>query len=254
MPFPLAHPAAVLPLSRIRWLSFPALVVGSIMPDVGYLFTRFLPNDHSHQVLGSVTFCLPVGLVGWWLATLWLPGLSRFLMGSSPEWLKACALCSWQRWASAAVSVLIGSWTHLLLDAFTHADTPLAGHFPWLGLRLLKVMGHSVRVCSVFWYLASFAGIVLLFLAYRGWMRNPGPALFRGVALKDVRDASLVALVILPIEVFHHVVRGRLGLYLVIVLSFLVVLVIAWRGSRAPRASGATVKGIQPPAPPAVPG
>jgi hypothetical protein len=38
MPYPLAHPAAVLPLRRLcpRRLSFPALVVGSLCPDVGY--------------------------------------------------------------------------------------------------------------------------------------------------------------------------------------------------------------------------
>ena len=40
MPFPLAHPAAVLPFRRYcsRWLNFPALVIGSLVPDLGYLF------------------------------------------------------------------------------------------------------------------------------------------------------------------------------------------------------------------------
>ena len=63
MPFPLAHPAAVLPLRRCcpRYLSFPALVIGSLCPDSGYLFHA---GNFSHRFLaGSFGFCLPVGLV-----------------------------------------------------------------------------------------------------------------------------------------------------------------------------------------------
>jgi hypothetical protein len=42
MPFPLAHPAAVLPLRRYcpKYLSFPVLIVGSLVPDVGYCLGR----------------------------------------------------------------------------------------------------------------------------------------------------------------------------------------------------------------------
>src|SRR5437764_14075215 len=61
MPFPLAHPAAVLPFRRYcsRWLNFPALVIGSLVPDMGYLFP--LISDLSHEPFGSILFGLPVG-------------------------------------------------------------------------------------------------------------------------------------------------------------------------------------------------
>src|SRR5215472_4410846 len=60
MPFPLAHPAAVLPIRRwFKWLSFPALVIGSLVPDAGYLIPQF--GDLSHDILGSILFGLPVG-------------------------------------------------------------------------------------------------------------------------------------------------------------------------------------------------
>src|SRR5438876_728351 len=64
MPFPIAHPAAVLPLRRYctRWLSFPALVIGSVVPDVGYLLGEDWIN-FSHQLSGSVPFDLPLGIL-----------------------------------------------------------------------------------------------------------------------------------------------------------------------------------------------
>src|ERR1039458_6493774 len=68
MAFPLAHPAAVLPLRRYCpiWLSFPALVIGSLSPDAGYCLGDLGGLDwgtFSHGLLGSVAFCLPVGIV-----------------------------------------------------------------------------------------------------------------------------------------------------------------------------------------------
>src|SRR5438128_11140820 len=70
MPFPLAHPAAVLPLRRFcpRLLSFPALVVGSICPDLGYAFGETGVSDFSHTVTGGTAFglltgCIVLGLV-----------------------------------------------------------------------------------------------------------------------------------------------------------------------------------------------
>jgi hypothetical protein len=51
MPFPVAHLAAVLPLRRYcpRYLSFPALVVGSLSPDLGYLFGHLHTDWFSHR-------------------------------------------------------------------------------------------------------------------------------------------------------------------------------------------------------------
>jgi len=65
MPFTLAHPAAVLPFRRFcpRHFNFPALVIGSITPDIGYLFGRWNVDEFSHSLPGSLGFGLPVGIV-----------------------------------------------------------------------------------------------------------------------------------------------------------------------------------------------
>src|SRR5260370_20512196 len=64
MPWTFAHPAAVLPLRL--WcpqrLSFGALVVGSISPDIGYYVGWFDLATAAHTPLGLLTICLPSGL------------------------------------------------------------------------------------------------------------------------------------------------------------------------------------------------
>ena len=47
-----------------RYLSFPALIAGSLSPDFGYLFRHFHVDSFSHRFwAGSFGFCLPVGLL-----------------------------------------------------------------------------------------------------------------------------------------------------------------------------------------------
>src|SRR3954469_23195843 len=89
MPFPLAHPAAAIPLRRFcpRPFSFLALLIGSILPDAAYSIDdinkfsdtfslifgaavkdwEWVTNtwdwdDFSHTIAGSIVFCLPLGL------------------------------------------------------------------------------------------------------------------------------------------------------------------------------------------------
>ena len=63
MPYPFAHPAAILPLVRpMRGLAVPsALAIGSMVPDAWYLFPG-LARESSHSLHGLLLFCLPVGL------------------------------------------------------------------------------------------------------------------------------------------------------------------------------------------------
>ena len=69
MPFPLAHPAAVLPFRRWcpRFLSLPALVVGSVCPAAAYAIPWWDLATRAHQVIGSMLFCMPLGLLAIWL-------------------------------------------------------------------------------------------------------------------------------------------------------------------------------------------
>ena len=184
MPFPLAHPAAVLPLRRFcpRHLNFPALVIGSLSPDAGYAFGRLHLEFFSHRPLaGTFGFCLPVGLVlvlGFYL--LRLPVVRLLPARHRQVFLPVC-----QRPVGSlfliVVSLLLGALTHELLDALTHPEFWLLRYLPVLLAPVLTVGPHRLLVCEVLYVGCTFSGVAWLALVYlRWWGRNAGIASLRG--------------------------------------------------------------------------
>ncbi|MCX6922144.1 MAG: DUF4184 family protein [Verrucomicrobia bacterium] len=244
MPFPLAHPAAVLPLRRVcpRWLSFPALVIGSLTPDGGYLFGARAGGSLSHQFLGSFTFCLPLGLV---LVVLFYvlrsPGVRLLPMPYQRALLPLCQMPRSSAWG-IVVSLLIGAWTHLLWDSFTHIEGWGAQHLPILQSTVFTVRGRTVQGCHLLWYGCSFAGMIWLFLVFEKWKQ----ACVNGGAYVPtrtvIRDAVLITILVLPIELIHHFAQGQSsGLYLIATLCALPAIGIALKVGN-PHKSGTTPK------------
>jgi hypothetical protein len=120
VPYPFAHPAAVLPLVRPmgRFAVPSALVIGSIAPDLWRL-TPFVNRVESHSVGALFWFCLPAGLLCYVLFHLLFkeplialvsPRLGAFACRGLPR----------APWISVVVSLLVGAITHLAWDALTH--------------------------------------------------------------------------------------------------------------------------------------
>jgi hypothetical protein len=236
MPFPLAHPAAVIPLRRFcpRFLSFPALLAGSVAPDFGYLFYGSGADNLSHSLLGSLVFDLPAGLLGVGLF-YWMRGIAARRAPILHQRI-VVPVCDPSRVGALAVvfSVLVGTWTHLLLDSIAHKDGWIAQHLGWLQIPIGTVDGHAVRVCHLLWYCFSFIGMAWFFLAFRGWQQTSGLGPARTWS-KRLLEACLVASLLIPIEIVHHLVRGNFGLVLVGLLS------LGWVG-----AVGLRVSSVQP--------
>jgi hypothetical protein len=237
MPFPLAHPAAVLPLRRYcpRWLSFPALVVGSLVPDAGYALVGTKVGILSHQLWGSLIFCLPVGLVSLGL----FYGFRRKFVGLLPTPYQE-ALLPWCRrpigaWWIVLVSLLVGTWTHLLWDSFTHNEGWFVQQLPALQAPVVVVGNRTLRVCHLLWYGCSFGGILCLFLAFERWKRTALRASAESSGKGMVRDGLVLALLVLPIELVHHLIRGGLGVLLVAAFSAVLVAGLVWKLGRSHR-------------------
>jgi hypothetical protein len=182
MPYPLAHPAAVLPLRRFcpRYLSFPALIVGSLSPDAGYLFAHLRVDWFSHRFLaGSFGFCLPAGLL--MLLVFYL--VRSPLVGILPTRYRPAFLPLCQRPAGSPFpiigSLLLGAWTHIFLDSITHGDGWLVEHLPILQSAVLSVGKYRFSVHEVLYAGCTFTGVAWLALAYLRWLetaaRAPGP-------------------------------------------------------------------------------
>src|SRR5215469_5858432 len=119
MPFTLAHPAAVLPLRRVRLLRTAPLIVGALIPDLPY----YLPASHTFE--GSLTSDLLFGYLALGSIFLLRQPLTA-LLSARARLLCLNALAPfnrrWREWALAAAAIVLGVWTHLLWDSFTHLD------------------------------------------------------------------------------------------------------------------------------------
>lgn len=178
MPVTLVHPAAALPLARpLGRAGVPsALVIGSVVPDIGYLLFLPIPRDWTHSLLGLFAFCLPVG------ALVYL-AFHRLLKAPCTDLLPA----PWQArlhgaatgnapWLAVAASLLAGAATHLAWDAFSHAPGAGVQAFPALRARWFVISGYPVFAYKALQHVSTAIGLVLLVVWLQRWLARTPPA------------------------------------------------------------------------------
>jgi uncharacterized membrane protein YhaH (DUF805 family) len=125
-------------------------------------------------------------------------------------------------------SLLIGIWTHEVWDSFTHNEGWCVEHLPVLQCAVFSVAGRTARVCHLLWYGCSFAGVLWLFLAFDKWKQASVNGDARAPSKGGLWYAVLIALLVLPVELAHHLLgSGRLGFYLIAGVCALPVLGVA---------------------------
>jgi len=214
MPFPLAHPAAILPLKRFcpRFLSFPALVAGSLSPDVGYCF-RSLPERFSHRPLtGVFGFCLPVGL--FMIFALYLlrwPIVRSLPLAHQSALLPLCER-SIGTMRTIVVSLLLGTWMHLFLDSFTQSTGWAVRHSAILHDHGIPIGTQRVPTYQFIYAVITFGGVAWLAFEYLSFLEgSSGFARSFPQRMKWSRSL-LLALAILPLAQANHFAPGRIGL------------------------------------------
>lgn len=184
MPWTFAHPAAVLPLRRLcpRWLSWPALVLGAMSPDLSYYIGLHAAlRSYCHTVEGVLSLCLPASLL--LLAALWRFSRPLTVLLTEPHRRLARAALQQPAHATpralltAVLSVLIGAGTHLLWDGLTHADHRGASLWPELNATVLTALDRPLQHTQPLQHLSTLAGSAVLALAYRrACKRQPAAA------------------------------------------------------------------------------
>lgn len=153
-----AHQAVVLPV-KLAWptrTDATAMCIGAAAPDLGYpLF-----GVDSHTLAGVVVFAVPFTLVAC-LVLRWRAALGVFanLPDLGPFRVRSYRVLTERRpgLATTLVCAAFGACSHVLWDAFTHADrwgstwlgldtvlfqVPGRGDFTWA--RVLQYSGHTV--------------------------------------------------------------------------------------------------------------
>ncbi len=129
MPFTPMHYPVGYGLSKAdRRLSFPGLIVGSVIPDVEVLVLRFFfPDLLDHLVLHSLVGALTLGtLIAVFVTRFLYPPIISSLFGVDRKQLDdACKVTP-----SLVFSCMIGALFHILLDIPMHWYNPV--FWPWV--------------------------------------------------------------------------------------------------------------------------
>jgi len=176
-------------------------------PDFAYYIRQILVARYAHTILGTFTVCLPTGLLA--LGIFYLLREPLCFVLPQPHRAALMPLASVRPRISlrsiliAAVSVLLGAWSHTLWDSFTHDGAWSVQHFPILRVPLIHVGSTELPASYILQQLSTFGAGAALALMYFLWLRRqpiaPPPA--QG-AISDVwRYLIFVLLAVIALSV-----------------------------------------------------
>ena len=160
MPFTFCHPAIILPLAKISKsrISATGLIIGSMAPDFEYFLKMRMEKVHGHSISGIFYFDLPLTII---LAFAFHLFVRDALIMNLPELLKKrlnqYVGLDWISWVKKKghvllYSAIIGIFSHLFWDAFTHTN----GYF----VERLAFLQGSTQVFGVWIKVADLAQLI----------------------------------------------------------------------------------------------
>jgi membrane-bound metal-dependent hydrolase YbcI (DUF457 family) len=186
MPFTIAHSVAAKPIHRLSGgrLLLPGLAVGAMAPDFEYLVHLSPTRTIGHTIPGLFVLCLPSALVvlflwhrlvGPVLATLLRPGTGGLTNG----WGDRVRFGPPAHFARLCASIVIGSFSHITWDAFTHSGGVVVSLWP--GFFYHRIGPGAVPVYRCLQYGCSVFGMALLGIwAHRASQRPTAVRLLDG--------------------------------------------------------------------------
>ncbi|WP_265497629.1 DUF4184 family protein [Providencia rustigianii] len=166
MPWTFSHPAVVFPIKQSKigqWLSLPALILGSISPDLLYSFGLYQLATDAHSILGWLYIGLPLCLLIHWAVCKLETPLSTVV----PFPIKKIQAYSLRYGLVLIISFFIGALTHIFWDALTHETGAAVRYWPFLQLKLHMTDKQEIGIYKILQHLGSLLG--LLYLSYQYW-------------------------------------------------------------------------------------
>jgi Domain of unknown function (DUF4184) len=166
MPFTFAHPAAVLPLRRSRFLHPAPLIIGSLVPDAPDYFPVAVSRTlvDTHTLYGSFAICLPWGMA-FLILMLMLRHPLTVLLSARARWICLRSMEEFTErpfhWPVAFLSILIGSWTHIAWDSFTHQSGWTTARITVLSAPV-SILGWQTYTSHLLQYVSSMLGLVVV--------------------------------------------------------------------------------------------
>lgn len=169
MPLTIAHPAIVIPIRHRLVLS--ALVIGSMAPDFSKIFSLSREATVGHSVPGVFWFCVPVGLFCFVLFQYVLKKPLFLLLPTNHQkrlvpWLNPLSLRTAAQWGLVILSLIIGAFSHLFWDSFTHKQGWFVEALPFLQNNLFTFRRHEFSICECLQHTSAAAGLFFLAACY----------------------------------------------------------------------------------------
>jgi len=173
----------VLPFSRwlARWQLLSAAIIGAMVPDFRIFFLG-MPRVETHSIEALFTFCLPVGLITYWVfqRLIKTPILEVLPDGPYARWRPFAAeanIRSPRQWLLAGGGVVAGALTHLIWDGFTHDGGRGVRMFPVLDDTIVDIGSRHLPAVYVMQDLGSLIGLAaVLGMVIYGMRRGSQPA------------------------------------------------------------------------------
>lgn len=171
MPFTFAHPALILPINKNnnRYFDVTGLGIGSMSPDFEY-FIRLTPvSKISHTLNGILFFDLPLSII---LVLLFHSIVKKQLIINLPSplniWYEGFIfhkykLNNLKKFIVLIYSILIGSFSHILWDSFTHTGGFFVKNFSLLRYNLI-INELEIPVYKILQHGSTIIGFIIIAL------------------------------------------------------------------------------------------
>jgi len=204
-----------------RRLALSALIVGSLAPDFLYFLNLSSVRHFGHTLCGIFLFSWPAGLAVLWIfhKLLKLPLISlaperhqqRFVRFTEPfPWRPAT------RFLLILFSLLLGTISHVVWDAFTHDHGFVVRNVPDLRSPALEEFGSHRPLWNLLQHGSSVLGLSLLVFWYWRWFRREPPQpvpdwLRLDARVKGWTTASLLTLTVVASLIYAYFASHRLA-------------------------------------------
>ena len=172
MPFTFSHPAIILPLTYLpkKWFSLTGLIIGSLTPDFEYFIRMKIKSDYSHTIEGLFWFDLPLGIL---LGFIFHNIVRNTLLDNLPKIIKSrftqLMEFDWnayfkKNWFVVIVSILIGAFSHLFWDSFTHNHGYFVENIPTLR-KTINILGMEIPILKILQHSSTLIGGFIILLS-----------------------------------------------------------------------------------------
>lgn len=196
MPFTFCHPAIILPLAKLnsKRISATGLIIGSMSPDFEYFIKMRMEKIHGHSLGGLFYFDLPLTIL---LSFIFHLGVRKALILHSPEFIRKKYMTfvdldwiTWvkRHWYVLIYSALIGIFSHVFWDAFTHTNGFFVRHLTFLQ-GSTEVFGVIIRKADLAQTLSTLFGGIVILLAL---LLPPNDTFNKSLFLQKIKYWSLV--------------------------------------------------------------